>query len=41
MVTVKESLQRQGRGLLEQLEAAIRATQQVVAPPSLQPEPAG
>jgi hypothetical protein len=35
------SLRRQGRGVLEYLEAAIRATQQGVAPPSLLPEPAG
>jgi transposase len=41
MLTVVGSLRLQGREVLEYLEAAIRAGQQGVAPPSLLPEPAG
>jgi len=41
MLTVVGSLRLQGREVLTYLEAAIRATQQGVEPPSLLPEPAG
>jgi transposase len=41
MLTVVGSLRLQGREVLTYLEAAIRAVQQGVAPPSLLPEPAG
>lgn len=41
MLTVVGSLRLQGRAVLEDLEGAIRAAQQGVAPPSLLPEPAG
>jgi transposase len=41
ILTVVGSLRLQGRGVLGYLEAAIRAAQQGLAPPSLLPEPAG